>query len=58
MVYVFEQLLHMHAAMITKETYMTPSVVVFWAHSTVSVSGFATGTPNMYPYMTYLTKIL
>ena len=30
----------------------------FWAHSTVSVSGFATGRPNMYLYMTYLTKIL
>ena len=30
----------------------------FWAHSTVSVNGFATWRPNMYPYMTYLTKIL
>ena len=30
----------------------------FSAHSTKSVSGFATGRPNMCVYMTYLTKIL
>ena len=29
-----------------------------WAHSTVSVSGFATGRPNLDPYMTYLVKSL
>ena len=29
-----------------------------WAHSTMSVSGFATRRPNMCLYMTYLTKIL
>ena len=30
----------------------------FSAHSTMSVSGFAMGRPNMCVYMTYLTKIL
>ena len=29
-----------------------------WAHSTVSVSGFATGRPNLDPYMAYLSKSL
>ena len=61
---VFEQLLH--AAMIANEAYLCQSplsVVVdsndcFWAHSTLSVSGFAKGRPNMCLYMTYLTKIL
>ena len=28
-----------------------------WAHSTVSVSGFAAGRPNLDPYMTYLSKL-
>ena len=56
---MFEQLLHAAGIWPCQSPL---SVVVdsndcFWAHSTMSVSGFATGRPSMCMYMTYLAKI-
>ena len=48
----------MQSSMITYTNETKTRFDSLWAHSTVSVSGFAAGRPNLDPYMTYLSKSL